>query len=213
MNDVRREKSTVERYSIRAPHCLWAEITVDEKLGLLQISSDYGGYEYRWGSHGRESFKHFLVEIGRDKDYICKKLAGRDEYDRDTTEDDLKARVLRARRENSCTKEEARAVWRYVTEELDLSNPDTIWHTDVPFDWDNDTPLRIVFGSDWQYNMNDSVRYRIPIQCQMFFEKIYQPVFVPWLKEELKIDIVCSACEKPLKTSEGACVNCGHGHK
>jgi len=50
----------------------WAKITLNEEDGSLQIQSDYGDYSYIWARHGRESLRHFLVEL--DDSYLGGKI-------------------------------------------------------------------------------------------------------------------------------------------
>ncbi|MFW9970258.1 MAG: hypothetical protein ACFFDF_08670 [Candidatus Odinarchaeota archaeon] len=75
------KKSMSERYDIRFGRCGWATITIDENGGLFNCQSDYGDYSYSWPRHGRKSFKHFLIEICKDKHYFLKKVANEDYFD------------------------------------------------------------------------------------------------------------------------------------
>ena len=62
MGEPSVQKSVCERYDVRDGNHGWAIIMVDERGGVLQINSDFGNWSYNWPHHGRESFKHFLVE-------------------------------------------------------------------------------------------------------------------------------------------------------
>jgi hypothetical protein len=74
-------KSLCERYDVRSrpegcSYTDWAILTVSDHGGVLNILSDYGSWSYAWPRHGRESFKHFLCELGRDPHYLLNKLCG-----------------------------------------------------------------------------------------------------------------------------------------
>jgi hypothetical protein len=62
----------VTQYTIIPQHG-WAVITVNEVTGMLQISSDWGNWNFRWACPG-EPFKKFLVGLERDPDYLFGKL-------------------------------------------------------------------------------------------------------------------------------------------
>ena len=86
-------KSTVICYKIRFKESsLWADITIDEndKAGRLQIASDFGDWQYYWGSCG-ESFKKFL--IGLDIHYTAGKFGADRWFDLDKTIALLKSQV------------------------------------------------------------------------------------------------------------------------
>jgi hypothetical protein len=109
------KKSTCERYDIRLKDEYgWAIITIDENGGLFNAQSDYGSYSYSWPHHGRKSFKHFILELAKDKSYFLGKVSDDNYYYQERTEDTWKGEVIRARKENELDREEARELWNEV---------------------------------------------------------------------------------------------------
>lgn len=66
-------KTTVECFKIRHSSGTWADITIDakEETGRIQIASDYGAWQFYWGSCGMP-FKEFLASL--DKHYVAGKF-------------------------------------------------------------------------------------------------------------------------------------------
>lgn len=78
-------KNTVEQYKIRhSSGSCWADIVLDsgDGCGRIQIASDFGDWQYYWGSCGC-SFKKFLTEI--DMGYFAGKVGESDWFDIDAT--------------------------------------------------------------------------------------------------------------------------------
>ena len=69
-------KGTVEKYDIQWNRGEWAVFTIDNTSGLMQCHSSFGDWSYAWPHHGRESFKHFILEMERDWFYHIKNLQG-----------------------------------------------------------------------------------------------------------------------------------------
>lgn len=106
------KKSTCERYDIRLKDsCGWAIITIDENGGLFNAQSDYGSYSYSWPNHGRESFKHFILELVKDKSYFLGKVSSNNYYYQDKTENAWKEKVIELRKEGELDKGQARELW------------------------------------------------------------------------------------------------------
>jgi hypothetical protein len=83
---------------------------IDEKLWL--IYSDFGNAAYCWGSIGSKSLKEFIART--DEHYLTKKLIDseqRTEVDWEATKLSIKKWILRERRGNDLTKENARDRW------------------------------------------------------------------------------------------------------
>jgi len=111
------KKSTCERYDIRLVDDYgWATITIDENGGLFNAQSDYDNYSYSWPSHGRKSFKHFILELVSDKPYFLGKVADDKHYYEEKTEKAWKEEVIRARKEGELDKEQARELWDEIIE-------------------------------------------------------------------------------------------------
>ncbi|KEH90591.1 hypothetical protein [Clostridium botulinum] len=113
MGNYTFKKSTCERYDIKLKDTYggWAIITIDENGGLFNAHTDYGDYNYSWPNHGRKSFKHFILELVRDKSYFLGKVADNKYYYAEETEQAWKEEVIRARKENELNQEEARELW------------------------------------------------------------------------------------------------------
>lgn len=112
MEEYNFKKLTCERYDIKLKNSYgWAIITIDENGGLFNAQSDYGNYSYSWPNHGRKSFKHFILELVKDKHYFLKKVSCSNFYYPNETEILWKQEVIRARKENELSKEEARELW------------------------------------------------------------------------------------------------------
>lgn len=127
MEEYTCKKSTCERYDIRLKEGYgWAIVTIDENGGLFNAQSDYGSYSYSWPCHGRDSFKHFILELVEDKSYFLGKVANDKFYYMEKTEKAWKEEVIRARREGELDKDQARELWDEI----------------VDFDYTSDTSLQ-----------------------------------------------------------------------
>jgi len=87
-------KSNIESYKIRYDDKFyWADINIDagESSGRIQISSDFGDYQYYFGSCGM-MFKEFLCKI--EMDYLSRKFGQSDWFDLDATINNLKSRIF-----------------------------------------------------------------------------------------------------------------------
>ena len=116
MEEYNFKKSTCERYDIKLKNDFgWAIITIDENGGIFNAQSDFGDYSYRWPSHGRKSFKHFIQELVRDKGYFLGKVADGNHYYQSETGKAWKKEVIRARKEQDLDKEQARELWDEIT--------------------------------------------------------------------------------------------------
>lgn len=121
MEDYTFKKSTCERYDIRWKRNGWATFTIDENGGLFSVQSDFGNYNYAWPNHGRESFKHYIIqELVRDPDYFLGKVASKDYFDSDKAEKQWKAKIIELRKDRECTKEQARDAWQFLMNDLDV---------------------------------------------------------------------------------------------
>ena len=89
---------------------------LDERTGQIMIDGSYGTFAYSWSTSGRAgtSLHAFLHSL--DFDYFMKKASKTPHRDHDMPKTLLRMRedVLDARRHDSITKEQARAVWNAV---------------------------------------------------------------------------------------------------
>ena len=108
-------KSKIEKYDIRWGAGEWAIFSIDEKSGMMQCLSSYGKWSYAWPHHGRKTFKHFLLEMERDWDYLLRKVSD-PVFDFDQSVKYWKKHIIDVRRENSCTKEQARDAFDVIND-------------------------------------------------------------------------------------------------
>lgn len=88
----RISKSNVECYKIRCDSFYWADINIDASgnTGRIQIASDFGDWQYYWGSCGCP-FKEFLA--GLNIDYVAGKFGANKWFDLDGTIKSLKETI------------------------------------------------------------------------------------------------------------------------
>lgn len=116
MESYKFEKKTTERYDIRVDY-EWAIIMISEDGGVFSAHSSYGDYTYAWPHHGRESFKHFIMnELTRDTSYFLGKVSSETEFDEETSLKEWKETIIRDRRNQEISEEEARSVWDALIE-------------------------------------------------------------------------------------------------
>ena len=143
----------------------WARIWITDD-GCFTTISDHGNYGYWWGSPGCE-FRKFLCGI--DDDYLSRKLAGGErELDEKATIRSVKERILRCRRDSYLSKEEARREWCLMKET----------------DWDGEYSRVQWYDATVLSDAAEVLRYRIPMQVQMFVKHLWPP-FVAELRREL----------------------------
>lgn len=121
MEDYTFKKSTCERYDIRWSGCGWAVITIDENGGVFNCQSDYGNYSYNWPSHGRKSFKHFLVEITRDPSYLLNKVSDRSFFDFNKSLKAWEKSLLEMQEDGDCTADQVKEAMEFLRELDDYS--------------------------------------------------------------------------------------------
>ena len=170
------KKTTSEKYFMRFENskCTWASIVIDEQ-GSFNVLSDNGNFGYSWPKHGRESFKHFLIEISRDPHYLLKKISDETYFDVEATEILWKKRVLQYRENGDLTKKEAREMWDELMEILNSGNG--IEYTQVRA---YDGPLAKISEPWYDFDIvND-----YPFGARNFVEVI-MPQFAEILKEEI----------------------------
>lgn len=114
------KKSTCERYDIKFNSFGWAIITIDESGGLFNAQSDYGSYSYSWPNHGRKSFKHFILELARDRSYFLGKVSNDNHFNFDESLRQWKKALIEMRKERERTKDDIREAWDFI-EEIDGS--------------------------------------------------------------------------------------------
>jgi hypothetical protein len=110
------KKSTCERYDIRFRKHEWAIFTIDENGGLMNCHSSFGDWSYAWPSHGRKTFKHFLIEITREPDYLLCKVSDKTYFDFDQSIRNWKKKIIEIRRAYECDKEPAREAFDFIND-------------------------------------------------------------------------------------------------
>ena len=179
------KKNTPERYTLWFKHSGWAVIFLDEDGGFLSIQSDWGDYAYRWSHHGRESLKHFLIELDKNHDYLAKKLAmGNASLSRhfclDGTIKALKKDIVRRRRSSDLTAQCARTAWSEITAiQRDASDSYVSFFEE----------FRSQRSLSLLYDDLSSVPVSIGVHPMVFtFLKIVWPPFCNFLKLELLVE-------------------------
>lgn len=173
MPDYTCTKSTCERYDLRIPsERTWAIFTIDERGGLFNCHSDYGDYNYSWSNHGCPSFKHFIIQgLAADPHYFLSKVSHSDWYDQQKTVDEMRKQIIESRKQNDCTKAQARAAWDAVDENQDESC---------------ETLINSITGEAWKALPEPwyCIRNDYPPAARQFAEK-FMPLFAEALKAEL----------------------------
>lgn len=99
--DLSVRKKACERYDVMPGGGYgWAIFLLSESGGVLSVLSDYGNWGYCWPNHGRQSFKHFLIEVDGSRDYIIDKFRGkRTDFDFDASVKLLRKKIGEAYRD------------------------------------------------------------------------------------------------------------------
>ncbi|GLC32904.1 hypothetical protein [Clostridium omnivorum] len=177
MEEYKFKKSTCERYDIRLKNSYgWAIITIDENGGLFNAQSDYGSYSYSWPNHGRKSFKHFILELVRDKSYFLGKVADDKYYYDEETEKAWKEQIIEDRQNGYLSKDEARELWDEVVEFDYYTSGESIQHQC----YENDVVCKY-YGEPWE--AFEIVRGFSP-QANMFANRI-MPILGEIIKKEI----------------------------
>lgn len=168
-------KTQCELYKIRSNknNGIWADITISDtgKFGRIQIASDYGDWQYGWGSFSN-GFKQFLC--GLDKGYVAGKFGAGNHFDFDATIKSLKRTIIDLRKDEYITAEKARsAIYRSC--EIEGSGPmskdayaSEFYHSD---EFDFFDPCDIPYCTSYEPGFNQ------------FWQELW-PVFINALKEE-----------------------------
>jgi hypothetical protein len=174
-------KSTCERYDLRhrpeGSRCNeWGIFFVSEAGGVLSILSDYGNWSYAWPHHGRTSFKHFLVELGRDTDYLIGKLSGaKTVFNADKSKQLIFEIIRERRRDGALTKEKAREAY----DELESVAADCSGSEDLFLE-------RLMTTIPWLYEYCcDGLTVREHDSGIVSFVKRVWPLFVAEIQKEL----------------------------
>lgn len=177
MEEYTYKKSVCERYDLLFNRGDWAMFTIDEKAGLLGCHSSYGDYSYAWPNHGRETFKHFLIEITRSPGYLLNKVSDRTYFDFDKTIDAWKERIVGWRKDGSITKEQARDAYDDICK-VDEGSPDYVLNQIS----DSEAINATCGGCVWE-DFECVMEY--PHDAKVFVEQI-MPMLAEVLKEEIE---------------------------
>lgn len=172
------KKSTCERYDIRWDQWGWAIITIDENGGVFNAQSDYGSYAYSWPNHGRKSFKHFILELARDKSYFLGKVAKQTYFNYEKHLGEWKRKIIEMRRDRDCTKENARDAWEVITGLDDYSSSHQLIEKEL---YESDIINELSFGEPW-YVFETDLDYSP--QALAFAQEV-MPMFAEILKKEI----------------------------
>lgn len=112
------KKSVCEKYEVSINKHDYMTFTIDDS-GLFQAYGSYGSYNFQWSSHGRKSFKHFILDLAKDTHYFLKKVGEGNYFYQKETKEAWKKQIILDRRGKEfesigLTKEEARTLWNIV---------------------------------------------------------------------------------------------------
>lgn len=143
----------------------WARLLWEESTGRVIILSDYGNWSYCWSHRGNESVREFLPQL--EYEYMGKKMLGSALYvhsDKSTAQA-IRETILRARRDCSLSRVDARVEWdfvkRYERGEIDFK------------EWVDGTDL----GDD-SYELS---RREVCSDWKSFWERLWLPLIKPLL--------------------------------
>ena len=180
VNDYTYTKGTVEKYDIRWNRGEWAVFTIDNASGLMQCHSSYGDWGYSWPHHGRESFKHFIIEMERDWHYLLKKTS-KPVFDFDESIKYWKNHIIELRRDDSCTKEEARAAFDEI---MSLDNNGPMDNSACAYILNDSTAISDADPDFWELLGGK----RLFSQQDMTFAKTIWPMLCDIIRKELAGD-------------------------
>lgn len=173
--DYTFKKSVCERYDVRFRH-EWAIFTIDENGGLFNCHSSYGDYSYSWPHHGRKTFKHFLIEITRDYEYLLNKVSSKSYFNFDKNVELWKKKIIEWRREYKIEKEQARNAFNTI-DELDDGSADYVYSQLI-----GSGVIREICSDAWE--VFDCVK-EYPGDAMAFATKL-MPIFAEILKAEIE---------------------------
>ena len=101
--------------------------TIDN-TGLFQAYGSYGTYGFKWKYYDEETFKNFIIELSKDPNYFLSRIAKRNYFYAEKTEEEWKKRIIFDRRGKDfesieLTQEEARELWEIINS-IDYSSAD-----------------------------------------------------------------------------------------
>ena len=187
MRQYKFTKSVCERYDVRFGG-EWATFTIDEKGGLFNCQSSYGNYSYAWPRHGRKTFKHFILELARDRYYFLNKVSNDNVFNFDASSRMWKKQIIKMRKNGDREKEDARVAWDYI----DNLDPDMSYDRAV-----NEICASKVIRRMWRepWESMDFVK-EYPREAVIFATEV-MPMFAEILRQEL------SEAEREAKSCKG----------
>ena len=197
-------KTLTETYTLRGEHGLWAKINLDcgEKSVNVMISSDYGEFNYYWGSTGYIP-KKFLCRL--DMHYAMKKLMGSTQnmYEPDFPSriKSVNKQIIEARRESEITKDQARNAWNEAIEIFEYcGNSNDIYYSRF---MESDKFNNIFY--DWESIPEDD---KLKPKVKMFWDNIWLP-FTRELRKEYA-QHYCKPCgSEYVAKPNSTCNECG----
>lgn len=186
-------KKNIQVYQLRKfkESNIWADIYLDENKdgsgGALTIRSDYGSWDYYWGSCGR-TLKEFICGIG--VDYLMNKLGSRSEFDYDRWKGAAQEQIKYALQEKNIDDEKHDG----LMQELERLGREGFQSEDSLYVYlrETNSELFSFFGDNESFpNGKD-----YPTGLKLFVENIWKP-FIQELKKEVEAD---SEIHKLLKT-------------
>jgi hypothetical protein len=176
---MRISKKTIQLYKLRdIGDCGWADISIDEgeQAGRISIASDWGSWQFYWGSCGKP-FKQFLIGLSHNMDYVAGKMNADRWFDFDATIKKLKNDVLISRRNNYIEEEQARSIFNEIKEIENESPSDANHFVSLFYDTENLCNWR---DADTETDVTPQ------------FKAFWKKAFLPFL-EHLKLEVTSDA--------------------
>jgi hypothetical protein len=173
---------TVEYYHFKFNRG-WAIFIVNNETGEFSVQSDWGNYAYRWSTDpqclGEPTLAQFIARTS--PGYIVDKFASneprdfREQMDAEGTEQNIRKKILEARREHRLDQEEAADLWSMVRD-VDFDGADSFMYT-----LGSGNELADFLGEEPWYDIQTK-----PSHAYCFLREILLPFFIRWLKGHLR---------------------------
>lgn len=176
-NEVTFTKSpAAETYTLRwTKKSWWAVITIDTSNGIFMVMSDFGSYNYRWGSPGK-SFKEFLIGLEKDPSYLLKKISSM-EFDPEGTLKQFIADAKKGRDDETISPLQYEEIEAIIFKLQHGGNSSHEYQAALM----NSDAVGTLYGYDLSCYASCQ---RYPYEAKAFVEHIY-PEFVRILKDEI----------------------------
>ena len=175
MDEYKFSKGTIEKYTINWEH-EWAVFTIDSNTGLMQCHSSYGDWSYSWPNHGRETFKHFLIDLERDWEYLLNKVSDK-VFNLDKTIQEIIRDIIDSRKQDYISKDIARKAYDFIkSDDCQINSEDGFYMRMYENDYIN---------AVYPDSLDIPIRKNWSIQNTIFAKTIW-PMLSDILRKEIK---------------------------